>query len=354
MKNLIDFFVNYKHWFVFILLEVISLVALFSYNGYQKSVYFTTANGVVGTVYDAISSVSSYLELKTVNSKLEEENENLRKQLVGMKQKLITLGMDSLQVDSVSATYSLVKAQIVNNSIHRGANLITINKGEADGIRPEMAVVNSCGVVGITYMTSSHYSIVMPLINIHSQISCRVKGTEHFGSLIWKRGDSQVAYASGFPRHAKFKKGQIIETNGFSDIFPPSIPIGKVIKVMNSEDGMSYMLMVKLFAEFSNMRDVSVITNFSAPERVRLEEVADSLNEGDDAKIDKSLLKKAEEAKAEAEQREKEMLRKAEEAKKAAEAALAAENADTESKDATSPQSTTPDTNKKDNKTEQQ
>lgn len=325
MKNLIDFFVNYKHWFVFILLEVFSLVALFSYNGYQKSVYFTTANGVVGYVYNAISSVSSYLHLQEVNTKLEEENEGLRKQLLGMKKKLVSVGVDSLTIDSLTETYNIVKAQVVNNSIHRGANLMTIDKGASDGIRTEMAVVNSSGVVGIVYMTSSHYSIVMPLINIHTQISCRVRGSEHFGSLTWKRGDSQVAYASGFPRHAKFKKGQIIETNGFSDIFPPNIPIGKVIKVMNSEDGMSYMLMVKLFAEFSNMRDVSVITNFTAPERVRLEEVADSLNEGDDAKIDKELLKKAEEAKEEAEKREKEMLKKAEEAKKAAEAALESE-----------------------------
>lgn len=323
MKNLIDFFVRYKHWFVFALLEVFSLVMLFSYNGYQKSVYFTTANGVVGYVYNAISSVSSYLNLREVNAQLEEDNEALRKRLLGMEKKLADMGVDSLVIDSLSASYSLVRAQVVNNSIHRGANLMTINKGEADGITSEMAVVNSSGVVGIVYMTSSHYSIVMPLINIHTQISCRVRGTDFFGSLTWKRGDSQVAYASGFPRHAKFKVGQIIETNGYSDIFPEGIPIGKVIKVMNSEDGMSYMLMVQLSAKFSNIRDVNVITDFAAPERKKLEEVADSLKNDDDAKIDKDLLKKADEAKKNAEKLEIEQKKQEEEARKAAEEALA-------------------------------
>lgn len=278
MKNLIDFFVNYKHWFVFILLEVISLVSLFSYNGYQKSVYFTTANGVVGNIYNAISSVSSYLSLKDVNQQMEQENEAMRQEIIALRKKLSDMHLDSLTIDGLSTDYRMVNAQVINNSLHRGANLITINKGEADGIRTEMGVVCANGVVGIIYMTSRHYSIVMPLISIHSKISCRIIDSEYFGSLIWKRGNPDVAYATGFPRHATLKAGELIETNGFSDIFPPGIPIGTVTKIMNSEDGMSYMLKVKLKTHFKNLREVSVITNYQAPERVRLEEKADSLN----------------------------------------------------------------------------
>lgn len=282
MKNLIDFFVNYKHWFVFVLLEVISLGLLFNYNGYQKSVYFTTANDVVGYVYNVISSVSSYLNLQTVNRQMEEENENLRKEVIGLKQKLIDMGVDSLEVEGLSATYKMVNAQVINSTLHRGANLITINKGAADGIRPEMGVVSSKGVVGIVYMTSEHYSIVMPIISIHSKISCRIRETEYFGSLTWKRGSADVALATGFPRHAKLKRGEIIETNGYSDIFPPSIPIGYVFKIMNSDDGMSYMLKVQLYTDFKNLREVSIITNYKAPERIRLEEEAEALNLDDE------------------------------------------------------------------------
>jgi len=317
MKNLIDFFVRYKHWFVFILLEVVSLIMLFSYNGYQKSVYFTTANGVVGSVYNTISSVSSYLNLQTVNRQMEKDNEALRMQVRALKQKLIDLGVDSLEVEGLSAQYHMVNAQVINSTLHRGANLITINKGEADGIRPEMGVVSSSGVVGIVYMTSAHYSIVMPIISIHSKISCRIKESEYFGSLTWKRGTPDVGYATGFPRHAKIELGDTIETNGFSDIFPPDIPIGKVFKVTNSEDGMSYMLKVSLFTDFKNLREVSVITNFRAPERVILEEKADSLNIEDETTKDEEAaaeLKKTEEEKKAAE----EALKKAEEEKKKA------------------------------------
>lgn len=319
MKNLIDFFVNYKHWFVFILLEVISLVSLFSYNGYQKSVYFTTANGVVGSVYNAISSVSSYLNLQTINNQMEKENEALRMQVRGLQQKLIDMGIDSLEVEGLSAQYHMVNAQVINSTLHRGANLLTINKGRADGIHEEMGVVSSGGVVGIVYMTSQHYSVILPVISIHSKISCRVQESEYFGTLTWKRISPDIAYATGFPRHAKIKVGEIIETNGFSDIFPPNIPIGEVISVVNSEDGMSYMLKVKLFTDFKNLREVSVITNFHSPERVRLEEKADSLNIDEEPDITKAEEEKAEMKKIEEELKEAEKIKKEEEAKRQAE-----------------------------------
>lgn len=321
MKNLIDFFVNYKHWFVFILLEVISLISLFSYNGYQKSVYFTTANGVVGSFYNAISSVSSYLHLQTINNQMEAENEALRMQVRGLKQKLIDMGIDTLEIEGLSAQYHMVNAQVINSTLHRGANLITINKGKADGIHAEMGVVSSGGVVGIVYMSSQHYSIVLPVISIHSKISCRVKESEYFGTLTWKRVSPDIAYATGFPRHAKIKLGEIIETNGYSDIFPPDIPIGEVINISNSEDGMSYMLKVKLFTDFKNLREVSVITNYRTPERIRLEEVADSLNNRGDDNTD---LSKAEENEKELKKIEEE-LKETEKAKKEEEAKLKAE-----------------------------
>lgn len=327
MKNLIDFFVNYKHWFVFILLEIISLVTLFSYNGYQKSVYFTTANGVVGSVYNAISSVSSYLSLKEVNRQMEEENEAMRQQIMGLKQKLIDLGVDTLEVEGLSTQYKMVNAQVIGNSIHRGANLLTINKGEADGIQAEMGVVSSSGVVGIVYLTSKHYSVIMPLISIHSKVSCRIRNSEYFGSLIWKRGNPDVAYATGFPRHATIMAGETIETNGFSDIFPPGIPIGKVMKIMNSEDGMSYMLKVKLSTKFKNLREVSVITNYHSPERTSLEARADSIS-GDHG--ERMTAQEIEDAKKEEKEdaalleEAKEKARKAMEEREAREAALKA------------------------------
>lgn len=286
MRALIDLLIQSKHWFLFLLLEVISLVFLFSYNGYQKSVYFTTANDVVGTTYSVISSVTSYLHLQEENRALEATNERLRKQLIEMKELMATSKVDSLQLPPSMADggYHIVNAQVVNMTLHKSNNLMTINKGEADGIRPEMGVVCSQGVVGIVYMTSRHYSIVMPLLNENCKVSCRLRHSEYFGSLVWQRGYANIAYATSIPRHAKVKTHDIVETNGYSDIFPPGIPIGVVQRIDDSTDGMSYMLRVKLFANFTTLREVSVITNYQSPERYLLEELA-----GNPAKQDSIL-----------------------------------------------------------------
>ena len=278
MRALIDLLINKKHWFVFLLLEVFSLCFLFSYNGYQKSVYFTTANDVVGFTYNVISSITSFFHLQEVNHELEAVNEHLRQELHEKNQLLNSLMQDSIKrMPALPLKYEIVPAQVVNMTLHKTNNLITINKGEVDGIRPEMGVICSRGVVGIVYMTSQHYSIVMPLLNVNSKISCRLRNSEYFGSLIWQRGYADIAYVTSIPRHAEVKKKDIVETNGYSDIFPEGIPIGKVKKVKDSSDGMSYSLEVELFTDFKTLRNVSIITNYTKPERKALEEKADSL-----------------------------------------------------------------------------
>ena len=277
MRALIDLIIHNKHWFVFLLLEVISLVFLFSSSGYQKNVYFTTANDVVGTTYNVISSITSYIHLKEVNQELEMTNEQLRKEVYLMRQQMEIMHQDSMKrMPDLPLQYDIVNAQVVNMTLHKANNLITINKGEADGIRPEMGVICSRGVVGIVYMTSRHYSIVLPLLNVNSKISCRLRTSEFFGSLVWQRGYADIAYVTSVPRHAPVKKKEIVETNGYSDIFPPGLPIGVVQHIGDSPDGMSYFLKVKLFANFPNLREVSVITNYSARERHMLEEMATS------------------------------------------------------------------------------
>ena len=80
---------------------------------------------------------------------------------------------------------------MVQNSVNKQNNLITIDRGSADGIKEDMGVVSGNGVVGVVYMVGSHYSVVMPIISVHSSISCEVDGTGYFGYLRWLGGDSQ-------------------------------------------------------------------------------------------------------------------------------------------------------------------
>ena len=140
-----------------------------------------------------------------------------------------------------------------------------------------MGVICSSGAVGIVYLTSAHYSIVMPLINVKSKISCSLKHHNAFGTMEWKFGDIRSAYMTGIPLHIPIDKDEIVETNGFSDIFPSGIPIGTVESTEQSTDGLAYTIKIRLAVDFASVRNVSVITNYNHAEKTRLEFQADSL-----------------------------------------------------------------------------
>lgn len=279
MGNLLEFFIRYKYWFVFLLLEAVSLVVMFRFNNYQGSVYLTSANAVAGGYYSVVSDITSYLNLKEVNRQLASDNVRLQQRVNELEKSIATLVPDTAgALLTVQTDCNLIDAEVVNATLHRSNNVITINKGETDGVHAGMGVVCSAGVVGIVALTSEHYSIVIPLINVGSHVSCRLKDTEYFGTMQWEHGDATMSYMTDVPRHADIKQGETVETNGYSDVFPAGLPVGKVLDFKDSSDGMDYLLSVKLNVDFSTLREVSVITNYVNAERKQLEEAAQSLS----------------------------------------------------------------------------
>lgn len=281
MRNILDFIVNRYHWFIFIILEVICLSLLFSYNSYHRSVWVSTANSVAGAVYSVESEVTSFFTLGEVNQQLTERNVELEKEVAALYEKLHEKGIDSLtQIGIPANTYRTISAKVVSNSVDKKDNLITINKGSADGIKKDMAVVSGCGIVGIVYLVGTHYSVVIPVLSSQSSISCKLKDSEYFGYLHWEGGFCDIAYLDDVPRHAKVSVNTEIITSGYSAVFPANISVGKVRKVTNSPDGVSYRLEVLLNTDFANLRDVCVIDNSHLDEQLQIMRMAtDSLSQ---------------------------------------------------------------------------
>ncbi len=280
MRKLLDFLSKYNYWLVFILLEAVSLCALFRYNGYQGSVWFTSANTVSGKVMEWQSNILAYLALGDNNRALTERNVVLEHRIAQLEHQLEKLDTQhsytEQRTDSLLRSYQLLDATVVNNSVLLQDNYITINRGEADGVRPEMGVVCGTGVVGIIYLTAPHYSIVMPVLNSKSNISCRLRKSGYFGYLNWDGGNPLYAWMNDVPRYAKIQTGDVIETSGFSSVFPEGLFIGKVNQVRNSKDGLSYRIKVHLGTDFARLRDVSIIMSSDQNE---LDSLASQLKE---------------------------------------------------------------------------
>lgn len=276
MHNLTEFLAKHNHWFVFLVLEVVSMVLLFRYNSYQGSVWFSSANAVTGKVYEWDSAVESYFSLSGVNSQLTQRNAFLEQQVRMLDDSIARLTRSQeAAVTRLSSMVPfqgcrLIPAKVVANMVNRYDNLITIDKGSADGVKRDMGVVCGMGVVGIVYLVSEHYSIVIPALNSHSNISCTIQRRGYFGYLRWRGGSSQLAYLEDVPRHAHFKLGDNVVTSGYSSVFPPGVMVGKVLHVFNSAGGLSYRVQVKLSTDFARLRDVCLVDDSALQERIDL------------------------------------------------------------------------------------
>ncbi|MCF0194960.1 MAG: rod shape-determining protein MreC [Bacteroidaceae bacterium] len=266
MKALFDFILRYYYWALFAFLEIVSVHMLLRWADYQRSLWFATTTELVGAVREVESACLQYVSLRERNAVLAQRNVVLEERVEALQAELVRLTHDSTYAERAMmkvATDSarLLPARIIDASIARRDNFMVIDRGEHDGVSTEMGVVSGNGVVGIVYSTSPHFSVVMPVLHSKSSISCRLRGANYFGYLHWDGGDPLTAVVDDIPLHAEIKRGDVVETSGYSAVFPAGLFVGRVAEVVHSDDGLSYTLRVRLGVDFGCLRDVMVVVD---------------------------------------------------------------------------------------------
>lgn len=275
MNNLLFFLLKARPWILFAIYAVIGCILLFNSNPYQQAVYLTSANSMSAQVYNTATGITSYFNLRNINEDLQRRNSSLELEVLSLKQQL--QGFKDLEfaanhpVDSALQRYSFILTHVINNSIHRPHNYITIQKGSLDGIKPDMGVVDQNGVVGKVNVVGPHYSRVISLLNSNLRVSCKVRRTSTVGSLVWDGDDYRTALLEEIPRHATFAKGDTVVTSGYSTSFPEGIPIGVIVDEMKGYDDNFHTLKVNLFTDFSTLSTVRVIVDNMADELKAIE-----------------------------------------------------------------------------------
>ena len=263
MNNLLNFFIKHSAWFIFTIYVILSLVLLFRDNPYQQSVYLTSANSLSAAVYKAFNGVTSYFHLRDINESLQERNAALEMELVELRGQLRDLALqspDSLNQPALRQ-YSFVMAQVISNSIAQPNNYITINRGSLDGVSPEMGVIDQNGVVGIVNVVGPHAARVISLLNPHMRLSCKLRDSGFYGSLVWDGKSPSHAVLEELPKHVAWFKGDTIVTSGYSAVFPEGIIVGVVEGLARGMSDSFVSLRIRLTTNFSQLSSVRVITN---------------------------------------------------------------------------------------------
>lgn len=277
MKEFFEFFRRHSRWFVLLIYVVLSLALLFQSDPYRHHLWLTSASSVAGAVYKVGHNVTSFFSLREANEDLNHRNAILETEVVNLREQINRMKLagftDTMPTPDSVAHFDFIVADVINNSIHHPQNYVTIDKGSNDGVRPEMGVIDHSGVVGTVSAVGPHYSRVISLLNPNFRLSCKIKRSQHFGSLVWDGINPYEALLEELPRHTVFEPGDTVVTSGHSAVFPAGIPVGVILPDEGNHKENFFTLRIRLFADFSRLSNVQIVIN---NHRDELKEVEDN------------------------------------------------------------------------------
>jgi rod shape-determining protein MreC len=268
MQQIFNFIYKNSNRLLFLLLLGISLFLTIQSHSYHRSKVISSANFLSGGVYERINNASEYLNLRTQNEILANENAKLRSFILDLKDTSVISKLDS--VKGMRDT-DIIVSKVIHNSFSSHENFLTLNSGSKQGVKSDMGVVNSLGIVGIIDDVSPNYSTVVSILNVKSQINAKLKKSNHFGSLVWDGKSTGFVQLVDVPRLAAIRKGDTIVTGGQSVIFPENINIGTINRIYVDEKDHYYKIEVKLFNDMTNLGHVYVIKSKDREEIINLE-----------------------------------------------------------------------------------
>ena len=271
MKEIIKLILKYHFTIIFILLEIVSFSLIIRHNEYQRAIFSESASTLFGNISSTITSIKDYFRLKEMNESLANENILLKNRLEKYEFLRDTIIHGTVVQDSIPV-YEYIGAKQVNATYNRTKNYITLNQGRKNGLQKEMAVCTPEGIVGLIQDLSDHFAVVIPLINVDSRISAKIKKNNYYGSLQWDGNDYAYSYLNDIPYHVEVNAGDTIVTSGLSKIFPEGIVVGYVESV-DKETANFLKIKVKLAVDFKRITHVYVILNNKKNEQTSLEAI---------------------------------------------------------------------------------
>jgi len=277
MRNIFLFLNKYAILLLFLFLQMISLVMLFKYNDFHQAIYWNFSNELSGSINKRVNVVEEFFSLK-------KENENLRIQNALLLEQLSVTDMvpdTSSQLEktfeikdsiNISRQFKYMPAKVLSSSVFLQQNYMMLHRGSDQGIKPNMAVVGTSGLIGTVVYTSKNMSLVMSLINRDSKVIAVLKKGSGLGEISWDGKDPSILMLSKVPKTIKVVKGDSIVTSPYSDRFPPGITIGYVDKVEFDQETNTFKLKIRTAIDFNSVQHAYVVSNLLQSELDQLKE----------------------------------------------------------------------------------
>ncbi len=270
MRRFINILVFFKEYVVLSIFIVISIVLLGTNDNRQVRFIRSYAVGLVGAMQHALSVIPNVFELRHENEVLRQLNVNLSDEVNRLREaQLENVRLRSMIGLREQRAFNLVPADVVGKSLHLLRNTITLDVGEADGIKTDMPMLAESGLAGKVIVTSPHYSIGQLLINKDFRASAKIERSRVDGIIVWDGGDH--LRLTNVSKTQDVKEGDIVMTSEYSNLFPRNIRIGTVARVEEKPGTLFKDVDVAPGVDFSSLEQVFVVAATADSERVQLE-----------------------------------------------------------------------------------
>lgn len=257
MQLLFQFIGRYRVFLVFFLLEFICGWFIVRNNDYQSASLFTSSNQLVAYTFETQNSIYNYFSLRQTNEKLESEKKTLLMEKINFLRSQNKIKYDS----NFLSKYEYITAKVINNSLFKNKNYLTIDKGKKDGVNVGMGVVNIHGIIGKVKACSDNYATVISLLHSDIQVASRIKKNGVIATTKWDMSDYREAALLEVGRHVDLRVNDTIVASGYSEVYPENYPLG-VVKTVSTDKNNSFLdVKIKLFTDFSALNYVYVIKN---------------------------------------------------------------------------------------------
>ncbi|CAN5817031.1 hypothetical protein BH11BAC7_BH11BAC7_02540 [soil metagenome] len=264
MRNLAVFLVRHYFFLFFLLLEILSLYFLVQRNYFQHASAVSASNWFTGSLYQARTDFSEYLDLKEQNKVLADK---LAEQMNQANASYFTYTSKGTSYNDTTykQRYEYLAAEVIDNTVTRRNNYIVLNRGSQQGVLVDMGVVSAEGLVGIVREVSDNFCVVMSLLHSDSKVSAALKKEGSFGTLVWDGSDYRTATLKDLPV-VPIKVGDSLVSSGLGDAFPSGVPVGTVSSFKINGENKTYIVEVKLATDYRKLRHTFIVKNLMRDE----------------------------------------------------------------------------------------
>ncbi|NTW49785.1 MAG: rod shape-determining protein MreC [Chlorobiales bacterium] len=271
MNRITSVLYDFREYLLLILYSLISLGLFASQDSAALRIMRSASLELFSTLEGGLTFFSRYVSVMGENDRLREQNMTLSAQTNLIRNaQAENERLRSLLNFQQKTGASLKIARVVDRTFGTLRNLLTINIGSSDGIKPDMAVLTDRGLVGRVVLVSPHYALVQPIINPDFRVSVVSEKTRALGVISWQGPDEGVATLLHVPVSTKLENGDYLYTTDFSTFASPNVFVGQIETI--EEDNYFYRVKVKLGVDFTTLTEVFVDLRTVEREKMELHE----------------------------------------------------------------------------------